>query len=281
MGPLSFGWRCNILISEVIESASMRWKRIVLRMVSELSRLSKISMESPKGLRVLLYHSVGTTLPDDPSGIFSIDIDTFKQHMEALSCCDKTLVVKLRDLSKDADSLKVAVTFDDGYKDNLYNVAPVMERYSIPFTVFVTASYINKNCSIYLTPSELRELSSFPFVTIGSHGLTHNRLTECDSDMLRNELVSSRHLLEDITGNAVTTLAYPHGAVDKRVKDAAGKAGYLLAACSRFDINDISRDPFLLCRTEITGNDSVRVFQQKLHGDWDWYRWRRKDPASS
>jgi len=76
-------------------------------------------------------------------------------------------------------------------------------------------------------------------------------------------------------------ISYPFGAVDRRVRDTAEKAGYLLAACSRFDINDISRDPFLLCRTEITGNDSVRVFQQKLHGDWDWYRWKRKDPASS
>ena len=281
MGPLSFGWRCNILISEVIESASMRWKRIVLRMVSKLSRLSKVSMGPAKGLRILLYHSIGTTLPDDPSSIFSIDIDTFEQHMQALSCCDETLVVKLRDLSKDADRLKVAVTFDDGYKDNLYSAVPIMLDYNIPFTVFVSPVRIQSNDEKYLTPSELQELSSMPSVSIGTHGMTHVPLTECDDCTLMNELTSSKKYIEDLIGGPVTTMSYPFGAVDRRVRDAVKRAGYLLAVCSRFDINDASRDPLLLCRTEITGNDSVRVFQQKLHGDWDWYRWRRKDPASS
>jgi peptidoglycan/xylan/chitin deacetylase (PgdA/CDA1 family) len=94
-----------------------------------------------------------------------------------------------------------------------------------------------------------------------------------------NELVSSKKYIEDLIGGPVTTMSYPFGAVDRRVRDAVKRAGYLLAVCSRFDINDASRDPLLLCRTEITGNDSVRVFKQKLHGDWDWYRWRRRDPA--
>ena len=258
----------------------MNWKRVVMMSLAETTSFLRRNRKLRAGFRVLLYHSVSEQDVIGPEGIFCIKPDLFKSHMHALSKMPEVDYVTIQECFSSTGHHGVAVSFDDGYKDNLYNVAPVMERYSIPFTVFVTASNINKNCSIYLTPSELRELSSFQFVTIGSHGLTHNRLTECDSDMLRNELVSSRHFLEDITGNAVTTLAYPHGAVDKRVKDAAGKAGYLLAACSRFDINDASRDPLLLCRTEITGNDSVRVFQQKLHGDWDWYRWRRKDPAS-
>ena len=250
-----------------------------MRGLAETASFVRRNRASCAGLRVLLYHSVSEHDAIGSEGIFCIKTDLFESHMITLSKMPEFDFVTIQEGFSSIGRFGVAVSFDDGYKDNLYNVVPLMERYSIPFTVFVTASNINKNCSIYLTPSELRELSSFPFVTIGSHGLTHNRLTECDSDMLRNELVSSRHLLEDITGNAVTTLAYPHGAVDKRVKDAAEKAGYLLAVCSRFDINDASRDPLLLCRTEITGNDSVRVFQQKLHGDWDWYRWRRKDPA--
>ena len=123
------------------------------------------------------------------------------------------------------------------------------------------------------------EIAALPGVSIGSHGATHTPLTQLDARALENELLTSKRTLEDITGRAITSLSYPHGAVDRRVRDAAAAAGYAIGASSRFDINAAGRDPLLLCRTDIHGNDSLRVFNQKLNGDWDWYRWRNPDPA--
>jgi len=82
-----------------------------------------------------------------------------------------------------------------------------------------------------------------------------------------------------VLGGEVRTLAYPYGAADRRVRDAAMAAGYRLAACSQAGINLPERDPLLLARTEVVSFDSERVFAQKLHGDWDWYRWRTQDPV--
>ena len=131
----------------------------------------------------------------------------------------------------------------------------------------------------FLAPAEVRELASMPGATIGSHGATHTPLTELDDRALRNELIASKSELENITGRAVNAISYPHGAVDRRVREAAVAAGYTIGACSRFDINSPGRDPLLLCRTDIHAGDSLRIFRQKLHGDWDWYKWRNRDPA--
>ena len=256
----------------------MKWKRILSRLIAEI--FSFFSYRKRSGFRVLVYHSVGSKVDNDPYGIFSIDKTLFEDHISLLSEYEDIDLISLEKYRNNPGDLQIAVTFDDGYKDNLYVAAPILLKYKIPFTVFVTTSFVKESKENYLTPKELRELSEIPIVTIGSHGMTHISLTECNDRQLKNELILSKKYLEDLIGKPVNMISYPFGAVDRRVRDNAEKAGYLLEACSRFGINDISRDPFLLCRTEITGNDSVRVFQQKLHGDWDWYRWRRKDPAS-
>jgi peptidoglycan/xylan/chitin deacetylase (PgdA/CDA1 family) len=228
-----------------------------------------------------MYHSVGSVASGDALGIYGIAPELFAKHMAALAAHADIAPVALAPDATSPRRTRVAVTFDDGYRDNLTLAAPVLLQHQIPFTVFVCTGFMRDASGNFLTATELRELAALPGVTIGSHGATHAPLTGLDDAALRNELASSKAEIEDATGRPVNAISYPHGAVDRRVRNAAAAAGYAVGACSRFDINDAARDRLLLCRTDIHGNDPVRVFEQKLRGDWDWYRWRSADPAMS
>jgi peptidoglycan/xylan/chitin deacetylase (PgdA/CDA1 family) len=258
-----------------------RLRRFVTRGIAEMAALLRPGRAPRAGLRVLMYHSVGSVAVGDALGIYGIAPELFGAHMAALSSHDDIAPVALARNATSEQRTRVAVTFDDGYRDNLYRAAPILQQHRIPFTIFVCTGFMRDASGNFLTAAELRELAALPGVTIGSHGATHAPLTGLDDHKLRNELVTSKAALEDATGRPVHSISYPHGAVDRRVRDAAAVAGYTIGACSRFDINDVPRDPLLLCRTDIHSNDSVRVFEQKLRGDWDWYKWRGADPAMS
>lgn len=255
------------------------WRRILTRSAVEALALTRAGSAAKAGLRVLMYHAVGSAAAQDRLGIYSVAPELFAHQIAALAAYEGATTVNLEHGMASTARLRIAVTFDDGYRDNLYRAAPILQQHGIPFTVFVCTGFIRQASGSYLSPDDLRELAALRGVTIGSHGATHAPLTRLDERALHDELATSKTYLEDVTGRAVTSLSYPHGAVNCRVIDAAARAGYTIGACSRFDINSGARHPLLLCRTDILGIDSVRVFKQKLHGDWDIYRWRNPDPA--
>jgi peptidoglycan/xylan/chitin deacetylase (PgdA/CDA1 family) len=226
-----------------------------------------------------MYHAIGTSALGDTLGLFSLSPERFRQHMALLGACKQVRVVEFDAAALNGNGYRVVITFDDGYQDNLEVAAPILSELGFPFTVFVTSEFVRSRKAGFLSPSALRALAALPGAQIGAHGANHVALTQCDDTTLRKELMSSRSYLEDLLGCEVQTLAYPYGAADRRVRDAALAAGYSLGACSQAGLNSAARDPLLLARTEIVSFDSKRVFAQKLHGDWDWYRWRTKDPA--
>jgi len=99
-----------------------------------------------KGARealILMYHRVSDSGPD-PWGL-SVSPRNFCEHLEVLH--RQTSPVPLKhltspDVGKRRSRRLVAVTFDDGYADNLLAAAPLLRRYEIPATVFVTAAAI-------------------------------------------------------------------------------------------------------------------------------------------
>src|SRR5688572_19936628 len=71
---------------------------------------------------------------------FAEHLHELRKHMHPLHL--SKLVQHLKDGSLPDKS--IAVTFDDGYADNLYTAKPLLEKYDIPATVFVCTGYKGK-----------------------------------------------------------------------------------------------------------------------------------------
>lgn len=238
--------------------------------------LKRNILPQKKGLRILLYHSVGEALPHDQYGI-CVSRDLFIAQMHFLRFLPGIRIGSLKqclwwlETGLLEHEMAVAITFDDGYKDNLTTVAPLLEELGYPFSVFVIADFINAAVSsCYLSSDNLRELAKMSHVSIGSHGTSHRPLHLLESAQVSRELGESRKKIEDIIMVSVDTMSYPHGGVNHQVLCEVKKSGFRVALSSFAGINRHSFNPLLLKRTEVLGGDAVERFGMKIVGGADW-----------
>jgi len=115
----------------------------VRRIARELFRAFKPQRPHPA---ILMYHRV-SALPKDPWDL-AVDPALFEAQMAFLRSqrtpmAMDELVERLQSKTLPADA--VAVTFDDGYLDNLVNAKPVLEKFAVPATVFVSTGFTDSS----------------------------------------------------------------------------------------------------------------------------------------
>ena len=170
---------------------------------------------------VLVYHSI--TSRSDQISDEAISPRRFEQQLRWLS--RRRAVVPLTEtLYRSEKDRLVGISFDDGYRNNLTVALPLLEKFSLPMTLFVIAGAVDADG--YLSTDELREISRHPLVTIGAHGLWHRHFTGLSTDSARFELIESRRLLEDVIGRKVELMAWPYGECDPEVERLSAECGY-------------------------------------------------------
>jgi peptidoglycan/xylan/chitin deacetylase (PgdA/CDA1 family)/SAM-dependent methyltransferase len=92
---------------------------------------------------ILMYHAVAEGCSDPWSLCvspqhFARQLEVLRKHTQPTQLQQLVAALHGGDISRRA----VIVTFDDGYADNLLNAKPLLERFDIPATVFLTAGYI-------------------------------------------------------------------------------------------------------------------------------------------
>lgn len=156
----------------------------------------------------------------------------------------------------------VAITFDDGYRDVLWNAAPVLHRLRMPATDFVISGRVGDGDPSYLTWPELVRLEHLGFA-VGSHTVHHLELTLLSPSRARYEIDVSRRELQQRLHQPVWWFAYPSGRVDGLVAGLVRAAGYRLAFTTRPGDLQRAQTPLLLHRDAVyswTGLRGIEAF---------------------
>jgi peptidoglycan/xylan/chitin deacetylase (PgdA/CDA1 family) len=179
-------------------------------------------------------------------------------------------------------SRSIALTFDDGYRDNVTTMLPLLDKYDAKATVYVVVDRHDREWSTTrkashdsgelrrepkLSDDELLTLARSGRVEIGAHTLTHPDLRGLPQHLLEEEIQGAAAHLKTLLGVSVTAFAYPFGFQDAAAVRAVAAAGYSTAVTTHNGIADLSVvDPWLIPRIKVSGRDTLLAFILRIRG---------------
>lgn len=159
----------------------------------------------------------------------------------------------------------LAITLDDGYRDNHDNAAPILKKYNLPATFFVTTQFIgsdfvpwwDRDLGIrrpWMTWHHVRALQRDGF-EIGSHTRSHAELATLSTEDVRAEIAGSCKDLEQQLSTPVVSFAFPYGRENQMAEHqrAIVREAGLTCCCSCYGgTNPRGGDAFHLRRVPVS-----------------------------
>lgn len=233
-----------------------------------ISELQKTTVTPSKELNrdisipILYYHSISSVPKNElcmPPAEFEKQIAYLSQH--DYHCVTLAQLYDFFYGNGQLPEKPIAITFDDGYKDNYTTAFPILKKYRFNATVFVISS--NVGHSNNLSWNQLKDLSHNGWL-VESHTVNHYDLTKLDSKKLAQELDASKSSLEKQLGIKVDYLVYPSGQFNEKVEKAVKNAGYLMAFTTQRGWANRTMDPFLIHRVYCFANMGIAKFKHRV-----------------
>jgi peptidoglycan/xylan/chitin deacetylase (PgdA/CDA1 family) len=233
------------------------------RRVAGLLSLPRVPPHRSVWLPILMYHRIGPLNASLPAITRALTVTPqgFDAQMHWLVTHGFHAVTQLQafDALERGDQLPprpVMITFDDGYRDVLWNAAPVLKHLGLPATAYVITGRVSGPDPSFLTWPELRKLEA-DGITVGSHTVHHRGIPSLSTRGALAELKQSRRALERHLRHFVQWFAYPFGAENAHAVELVRQAGYVLAVTTRPGAEQNASAPLELRRYEVLDTTGV------------------------
>ena len=241
------------------------------------------------GIPVLMYHSLAAVCPRARRSYFGTVTSParFARQLQWLVdagyrtlSMDELVALLARGGPRTGDERCVVITFDDGFRDNFTEAAPLLRQQDYQAVFYLPTacigekrrSFAGRDC---LTWDEVRQMQCAGF-QFGSHTAHHPELVRMDAAQVWRELTESKEALEQNLGCAITAFSYPyafpeaHPEFVHRLGGQLAEAGYTSCVTTMIGRVQAHGRPFFLRRLPVNERDDRRMFLAKLEGAYDW-----------
>lgn len=190
----------------------------------QLAATSAVTLDVP----ILMYHHIGGKYVSP----YNISIKDFAAQMDYLAQHGYTTV----SIDQVAAALRgqtalppcpVAITFDDGFKQQYTNALPILQQHNFKATFYLVTNYISMSYA-FINWADLQALQRGGH-WLGSHTAAHTAVGSLSGTELQRQIVAANTKLGNALNVSITTFSYPYGSFSLTAQRLISNSGFTSA----------------------------------------------------
>lgn len=194
----------------------------------------------------LMLHSVSSEVVDPISPNNTLRPEELESLIQNLLHSGYTFQTAI-DAIQNPRPRSVVLTFDDGLIDNYTILFPILKKFNIPATLFVT-NRGESNAQEFLTVAQIQEMAKSGLVEFGGHTAEHTVLNTVSPEIARKTIDANYAWLSQILGKPPRCFAYPCGGYDESTIQILKDVGYDYAFTMKKKMRPVAIDPYQIHR---------------------------------
>ncbi len=229
--------------------------------------------------RILMYHMISRQKPKTRFNKLRVDPVEFERQLNWLTENGWTFVF-MSQVNNEIPRRCVALTFDDGYRDNFLLADPILKKYGACATLYLVADRHDRDWSVSkkehhsdgelknepkLLDSDVETMLQSGRWELGSHTNTHANLSTLDPAHQAEEIGGCREYLQNRFRSEIDSFAYPFGIYSASDVECVRGSGYSTAVTTQQGISqNVSAERFQLRRVKVSGQDGLLSFRLRM-----------------
>lgn len=214
--------------------------------------------------KILMYHGIVSSQRSIPAKrevgaeLYDVSEQNFREQIGILQKNSYKGVLIDEDIVS-SEKKCITITFDDGEMNNYTSALPILLEFEFKAYFFVIIKRIGKPG--YMGWEELRGLINKGMI-VGSHGLSHEILTNLADTQVEEELSASKKNLERNLETEINSFSIPRGFCNNKIIQMAYDVGY-----KNIFISERPRrlNKHCISRTAVKGSWSTEKFEMVIN----------------